>query len=76
MQEKGLIPGSGRSPGGGDGNPLQYSHLGNPMDRGAWRATVPRLAKSQMQLSKHTHAVSTVRIKYRLLFDFLLLVRM
>ena len=32
------IPGSGRSPGGGHGNPLQYSHLENPMDRGAWRA--------------------------------------
>ena len=35
-----LIPGSGRSPGEGNGNPLQYSCLGNPMDRGAWRATV------------------------------------
>ena len=35
----GLIPGSGRSPGGGDSNPLQYSCLENPMDRGAWRAT-------------------------------------
>ena len=34
------IPGSGRSPGGGNGNPLQYSYLENPMDRGAWRATV------------------------------------
>ena len=34
------IPGSGRSPGEGDGNSLQYSCLGNPMDRGAWRATV------------------------------------
>ena len=36
----GLIPGSGRSPGEGNGNPLQYSCLGNPMDRGAWRAPV------------------------------------
>ena len=36
----GSIPGSGRSPGGGNGNPLQYSCLGNLMDRGAWRATV------------------------------------
>ena len=34
------VPGSGRSPGVGKGNPLQYSCLGNPMDRGAWRATV------------------------------------
>ena len=36
----GLIPGSGRSPGGGHGNPLQYSRLENPMDREAWEATV------------------------------------
>ena len=41
----GLIPGSGRSRGGGDSNPLQYSHLENPMDRGAWRATVHGVAK-------------------------------
>ena len=42
----GLIPGPGRSPGGGHGNPLQYSHLENPMDRGAWRATVHGVAES------------------------------
>ena len=36
----GSIPGSGRSPGEGNGNPLQYSYLENPMDRGAWQATV------------------------------------
>ena len=41
------IPGSGRSPGGGHGNPLQYSCLENSMDRGAWRATVHRVTKSQ-----------------------------
>ena len=45
------IPGWGRSPGGGNGNPLQYSCLGNPMDRGAWRTTVHGVAKSQIQLS-------------------------
>ena len=39
------IPGSGRSPGEGNDNPLQYSCLGNPMDRGAWRATVHGVAK-------------------------------
>ena len=38
--DRGSIPGAGRSPGEGNGNPLQYSCLGNPMDRGAWRATV------------------------------------
>ena len=37
--DMGLIPGSGRSPGGENGNPLQYSYLENPMDRGAWQAT-------------------------------------
>ena len=41
--DAGLIPGSGRSPGEGNGNPLQYSCLGNPMDRGAWWATVHRV---------------------------------
>ena len=46
----GLIPGLGRSPGGGSGNPLQYSHLENSMDRGAWWATVHGVAKSQTQL--------------------------
>ena len=40
-----LIPGLGRSPGGGYGNPLQYFCLENPMDRGAWRATVHRIIK-------------------------------
>ena len=45
-----LVPGSGRSPGGGQGNPLQYSCLGNPMDRGAWRVTVHGVAKGWTQL--------------------------
>ena len=43
--EAGLIPGSGRSPGEGNGNSLQYSCLGNPMDRGAWQDTVYGLAE-------------------------------
>ena len=47
----GSIPGSGRSPGKGDGYPLQYSCLENSMDRGIWRATVHGIAKSQKQLS-------------------------
>ena len=48
--DAGSIPGSGRSPGGGNGNPLQYSCMQNPMDREAWQATVHRVAKSQTQL--------------------------
>ena len=46
IRDMGSIPGSGRSPGGGHGNPLQYSYLDNPMDRGAWWATVYRVARS------------------------------
>ena len=46
-KDVGLIPGSGRSPGGEHGNPLQYSCLENPMDRGDWWATIHRVAKSQ-----------------------------
>ena len=47
----GSIPGLGRSPGGGHGNPLQCSCLENPMDRGVWRATGHGVSKSQTQLS-------------------------
>ena len=50
----GLIPGSGRSPGEGNGNPLQYSYLENPMDRGAWWATVHGVSKSRTRLSNFT----------------------
>ena len=47
LRDMALIPGSGRFPGGGHGNPLKYSCLENPVDRGAWQATVQRVAKSQ-----------------------------
>ena len=47
----GSIPGSGRSPGGWHGNPLWYSCLENPMDRGAWWGTVQGVAKSKTQLN-------------------------
>ena len=49
--DTGSIPGSGRAPGGGNGNLLQSSCLENPMDRGAWRAAVHGVAKSQTQLN-------------------------
>ena len=45
IRDVGSIPGSGRSPGGGHGNPPQYSCLENPMDRGAWQATVHEVAR-------------------------------
>ena len=51
--DAGLIPESGRSPGGGNGNPLQYSCLENPMDRGAWWATVHGVGK-ELDTPEHT----------------------
>ena len=51
-RDTGSIPGSGRSPGGGHGSPLQYSCLENPMEGGAWRATVHGVAKGQTQLKR------------------------
>jgi len=52
IRDVGLIPGSGRSPGGERGNPLQYSCLGNPTDRGAWCPMAHRVAKSQIRLNQ------------------------
>ena len=52
--DPGSIPGSGKSPGEGNGNPLQYSCLENPMDKGAWLATVHGVAKSRTRLSDFT----------------------
>ena len=55
-----LISRSGRSHGGVNGNPLQQSCLGNPMDRGAWQATVPRVTKeSDMTENTHIHTTPT-----------------
>ena len=72
----GLIPGSGRSPGRGNGNPLQYSWLESPMDRGAWWATGHRAAKNWTWLSNwahvHTHShthVSHVKGQYWSLYE-------
>ena len=50
-EDPGMIPGWGRSPGEGNGNPLQYSCLENPMDREDWQATIHGVAKSWIQLS-------------------------
>ena len=50
IRDTSSIPGSGRSPGGGNGNTLQYSCLRNPMDRGAWRATVHGIPQSRGRL--------------------------
>ena len=61
MRDIGSSPGSGRSPGGGHGNPLQYSCLENLMDRGAWQATVHSIIKSQTRLkwfSTHVHVTA------------------
>ena len=67
--DEGLIPESGRSLGVENGNPLQYSCLGNPTERGAWRSTVYGAAKSQTQLSTcvrtHTHKGSLLEEEIR-----------
>ena len=74
----GSIPGSGRSPGEGNGNALQYSCLENPMDGGAWWATVHGVAKSRTRLSNFTHslhslsAIRVVSSAYLRLLIFLL----
>ena len=54
VRDTGSVPGWGRCPGGGHGNPLQYSHLEHPMDRGAWWAMVHGVTKSWTQLSNLT----------------------
>ena len=64
--DSGLIPESGRCPGAGNGNPLQYSCLENPTDGGAWRATVHRVTKSQT--TKHSTAYNKDKDTY---FDVL-----
>ena len=68
-RDAGLIPGSGRSPGEGNGNPLQYSCLENPMDREAWQATVHGVAESQTRLSIHKLTLSLVLSRLTLLCD-------
>ena len=60
VRDTGLVPGLGRSPGGGHDNPLQYSCLENPMDRGAWQAIIHEVAESDMtQVPYHGMFMST-----------------
>ena len=54
IRDLGSIPGSGRSPGGGHGNPVQYSCLENPMDRGAWQATYSPLGCKESDVTEAT----------------------
>ena len=81
LRDTGLIPGLGRSPGGRHGNPLQHSCLENPMDRGAWRAAVHRVAKSRTRLKRlsgcrrartraHTHTHTLHAIKDHVCFVY------
>ena len=62
--EADLIPGSGRSPGGGHSNPLQYSCLENPMDRGAWRAMVHKVSKSWTRLKRLSTQTTQIYLSY------------
>ena len=64
IRDVGLIPGSGRSPGGRSGNPLQYSGLENPMDRGAWQAIVHSITKSWTWLRKLTMHACIISLHY------------
>ena len=80
-RRRGFYPGSGRFPGEGNGNPLQYSCLENPMDRGAWWATVHRVAKSWTWLKRlstyefmhELHRLFVYSLGYFLLYLFILL---
>ena len=79
--DSGLLPGLGRYPGEGKGNPLQYPCLENLMDRGAWRATVHKVTKSQTQLKPlrlylYSHIISPLSLSqiiyiYDLIDDWL-----
>ena len=75
IRDVGLVPGSGRSPGEGNGNPLQYSCLENPMDRGAWWATVHGVTKGQ---TPHTHTythTSVCQYDFSYIMEIILLTR-
>ena len=69
IRDEGSIPGSGRSPGGGHGNPLQYSCLENPVDRGVWLATAHRFTKNQTQLKRLSIHTPTERCVIRVYLE-------
>ena len=69
MGDPGLIIGSGRSPGEGNGYPLHYSCLDNSMDRGAWQATDHGVTKSWTQLSNHFQTFSNFKIVIKSSFE-------
>ena len=60
IRDSGFISGLGRSPGGGNGNPLQYSYLGNPMDRGAWWAAVHGVSNESDTTATFTSCISAI----------------
>ena len=70
IRDLGSIPGSGRFPEEGNGNPLQYSCLKNPVDRGAWQATVPRRSQTLLKrLSAHTHFKPIISLDFLILLS-------
>ena len=76
LREVGSIPGLGRSPGGGHGNPLQYSYPENPMDRGALGTTVHSIAQGWTglkQLSRHTRTVSGLMEQTNKMFNSMII---
>ena len=66
--DAGLIPGLGRTPGGGNGYPLHYSCLGNPMDRGTWQARVHEVSK--LNMTEHAHTRNTPKCLMNSSTDF------
>ena len=65
VRDMGSIPGLGRCPGGGHGNPLQYSCLENPMEKGAWQDTVHRVTKSRTRLKRFSSSSSSSIIAHQ-----------
>ena len=75
IRDPGLIPGSGRSPGEGNDNPLQYSCLENSMDRGAWRATVHGVTKGRTRLKQPSMHSCTFQASVHLVYLYKVFIR-